>query len=244
MEILKKIIPYFFLLYFLILFAERVQSLVRAFADTETPPFGTGFDVYVNLLAAASLAATLVLLFARNADFLHALIGGTPVNYAALSLTAGVLLVSGMVHTEHTIPAVQFIAYGMLIVAMILHTVISVRETGDAFCRYYSLVYLTVFSMAIPVVYRSHIAAATLFHIVEAVVSLALVAVFTWLLMRMFSGRGADLLFYTPIVLAAVGDVAVLLLRWREEVNTFVLIFAVGAVFLFALGKILFRALR
>ena len=57
---------------------------------------------------------------------------------------------------------------------------------------WYSLAFLTVFSMAIPVMYRSEIYRAALFHVTEALAALALVACFTWMLRDLFTGQGSD----------------------------------------------------
>ena len=161
-----------------------------------------------------------------------------------LTITAGVLLVSGMVHTENTVAPIQFAAYGMLIVAMVLRALQLSSGTGSRFTLWYSLIFLTVFSMAIPVMYRSEISNATLFHIIEAAVSLLLVICFTWMLRDLFLGQGSDLLRWVPMILAAAGDAVILAMRWQESVNTFVLIFLIASLVLFAAGKILFALIR
>ena len=244
MQLCQKLIPYFYLLYFVILFAERLQSLVRSFADPAYKVFGAPFDCYVNILSILSLAATVVLLAGFNGSFWASLFGKANADYGILTVTAGVILISGMVHTEYTVAPVQFGAYGMLIVAMVLQTVISSSGSGNAFHLWYSLIYLTVFSMAIPVVYRSEIKKAAVFHIIEAVVSVVLVIAFTYMLYLMFTGSGSNLLLWVPIITAVIGDAVVLAMRWRESVNTFVLIFAVASVILFAVGKILFAVVK
>ena len=230
-----------FLGYFLILIAERVQSLVRAI--TGQGIFPTGFDTYVNLLALISLAATVVLLLAFNGGFWRSLWQNQAPDYSVLTLTAGILLVSGMVHTEYTVAPVQFVAYGLLIVAMILQTVRTAPTAGSTFMLWYSLVFLISFSMAIPVMYRSGIPNAVLFHVIEAVVSLALVAFFTYMLRIVFVGDASNLLLWVPMLIAIVGNAVILALRWSEKVNLFLLIFTVLTALLFAVGKAVF-ALR
>ncbi len=149
-----------------------------------------------------------------------------------------------MVHTENTVAPIQFAAYGMLIVAMVLRALQLSSGTGSRFTLWYSLIFLTVFSMAIPVMYRSEISNATLFHIIEAAVSLLLVICFTWMLRDLFLGQGSDLLRWVPMILAAAGDAVILAMRWQESVNTFVLIFLIASLVLFAAGKILFALIR
>ena len=61
------------MLYFIILFAERVQSIVRSIRDKDVKLFGSGFNSYVYLAVFLSLAAFLVLLAVGNASFLKSL---------------------------------------------------------------------------------------------------------------------------------------------------------------------------
>ena len=238
-SVVSCVISWLFLGYFVILFAERIQSIVRILRGGGAALFSSPFDSYVNLLVLLSIAATIVLLCIGNGGFWRSLfVPGSEVNASMLTITAGVALLSGMVHTEHTIAPIQFGAYGLLIVAMILQTATAAGAPGaDRFGLWYSLIYLTVFSMAIPVVYKSAIPQATLFHILEAVVSVVLVVAFTLLLRQMFLGQGNRLLLWAPIIIAAVGDALIIWMRWKEEVNWFVLIFAALSVFLFALGR-------
>lgn len=239
---LNTVISWLFLGYFLILFAERAQSLVRICRGSAADLYRSGFDGYVNTVTIVSLAATLVLLLFFCKGFWHSLVDPTlPADYSVLTITAGVLLVSGMVHTEHTIAPVQFASYGLLIVAMILRSVQLSAGSANRPLLWYSLAFLTVFSMAIPVMYHAQIPQATLFHIIEAVVSLALVACFTWMLRDLFLGGGNDLLRWIPMLIAAIGDAVILAMRWQESVNTFVLIFIVLSAVMFAAGKIIFR---
>mgnify|MGYP006954674185 CR=1 FL=1 len=115
------------MLYFIILFAERVQSIVRSIRDKDVKLFGSGFNSYVYLAVFLSLAAFLVLLAVGNAAFLKSLFTMdvnvyNSIDYRMLSITAGVILVSGMVHTEYTVPGIQFASYGMLIAALVIKT--------------------------------------------------------------------------------------------------------------------------
>ena len=239
-SLMTSLISWCFLFYFVILFAERAQSLVRTFSSGESL-FKSGFDTYVNLAAALSLLSAAILLAIGNASFWKSLFTTSVLpDYKWLCLTAGVILVSGMVHTEFTVAPVQFISYGFLILAMILQTVLNVKAGGAAFRLWYSLLYLTAFSMAIPVMYRSSIKDAALFHWLEAVAALVLVAFFTLMLFRVFSGGGENLLLWVPVIVMAGLDLVILTLRWKEEVNSFVLIFASAAAGLFLIGKLLF----
>ena len=239
-KMMTTAISWLFLLYFAVLAAERIHSIVLCGIDGF---FSTPFDTYVNLLTILSLTGTVILLVGFNGGFWRSLAGAGQPHYTRLVITAGVLLLSGMVHTEHTVAPIQFVAYGMLILAMLLQTVTVVQTAGHPFMHWYSLVYLVAFSMAIPVMYRAGIPQARLFHVLEAVISVALVAAFVIMMQRVFAGQGQNLLYWIPFAVAAVGDAVLLWMRWQESVNSFVLIFVSLTAVLFAVGKILFRVI-
>ena len=187
-----------------------------------------------------SLLSFLVLICFFNKDFWASLVSKeAKVNYSMLTLTAGVILISGMVHSEYTIPGIQFASYGALIMAMVLKTIEKTGGGGDDTLIWYSLIYSVMFSMAIPVVYKSSIDKAALFHTVETVVSLALVVAFTYMLNRVFLTKADDLMSLVPFLIMLIGDILVLALRWKESVNSFVLIFASISTLMFAIGRIL-----
>ena len=242
---LSLAISWLIMLYFVILFAERVQSMARVVYVGNKGMLSTGFDSYVNVLTCCSLLATLVLLFTINRDFLRSLFDSSVVpDYSRLSITAGVILISGMVHTEYTIAPMQFGAYGMIILAMILRTVETAPAADSRFKLWYSVIYLTVFSMSIPVMYHSHIEQAVLFHVVSAVTALVLVGCFTYMMRLVFIGQAEDLLLTVPFVLMVVLDAAVIGIRWQEEVNSFALIFAIAAAVMFLVGRIVFAGIK
>ncbi len=225
--------------YFLILFGERIQSLIRSFADKNISMWGNGFSRYVNGVCILSLVVSVILLFTINRDFLKALLSdATPVNTKMICITIGVILVSGMVHTEYTIPGIQFASYGLLIAALVIKTAENNSMADDSILLWLSLVYLISFSMAIPVVYESHIDCAGLFHIIEAAVSIVLVAAFAYMAYRVFNNDAVNLFMLPPIIIAVIGDAVILSLRWKEQVNTFVLIFIVASVVMWFAGFI------
>ena len=239
---LTKPISWLFLLYFAILAGERIHSLIQAIPTYGLSP--VSFEGFTDLTALLSLCAAAVMLIFFNRGFWKSLFASAAPDYSALTFTSGVILVSGMVHTEHTTAPIQFASYGMLILAMILRAAELSKSSECRFGLWYSLVYLTAFSMAIPVVYHSSIARAGLFHFIETDVMLMLVLSFTVMLRRLFIGRGDDLLLWIPFVIMAIGDAVVLWMRWAEEVNSFVLMFAALSAVLFIAGKIIFAVKR
>ena len=205
----------------------------------------SGFESYVNVLTCVSLLFTLILLFTVNRDFLRSLFDSSVVpDYTKLSITAGVILLGGMVHTQNTIAPMQFAAYGMIIAAMFVRTAETAPAADSKFKLWYSVIYLTVFSMSIPVMYESHIEKATLFHILSAVTAIVLVVCFTYMMRLVFIGEAEDLLLIVPVLLMAVLDTVVIALRWNEDVNTFAMIFAIAAAAMFLIGKVLFALVK
>ena len=238
-EKITRAISWFALLYFVILFAERLQSLIRAVGERGWWP--SMFFGVVNIMSAVSLGAAVIMLLIFNRDFLKSLFSPVEPDWSMLAVTSGVILISGMVHTEYTIAGIQFAAYGMLIVAMILRTVLLAPQAKSLFSLWYSLVYLTAFSMAIPVVYHSELPHAAVFHLLEATVMLFLVFFFTVMLRNLFTGKGENLLTWMPFLVMASGDAVVLVMRWDELVNTFVLVAACATALIFIVGKIIIR---
>lgn len=238
-------ISWFFVLYFVILFVERLQSIIKSCVDPSVSLYGNAFNGYTYTLTFLSLGATLILLLFFNNSFWHSLFNNSVLpNYSMLTITSGVLLLSGMVHTEHTLAPVQFVSYGMLIIAMILRTIQTSSGVEVPFTFWYSLIFLISFSMAIPVMYHSNIEHATLFHIIEAIASIALVFFFTYMLHKVFIGEGSNLLYFVPIIVATIFDAVIIAMNWKEKVNGFVLIFIIASVVLFAIGKIIFAILK
>lgn len=243
-DVSAYLIHLLFFLYFVILAAERLQSLIRSFADPAVHAWGDGFNGYVYTLTILSLVAAVVYLlvrcralfcapFTRNAA-LH-----EQIDRGALCVAAGIILLAGMVHTEYTIAPVQFAAYGALILAMIIQTAIKQKSSSRPYLLWLSLVYLTLFSMAIPVMYRSHIRLSALFHVLEAIAAVVLVLIFTRMMHLVFTGDATDLFGVPPILTAAILDGVLLGLRWQEEVNAFVLIFIIAACVCWCIGGLI-----
>lgn len=235
----------FLLAYFLILTIERIISLCAVF----TGDFSAynALDWYMTALTIASLIATYVFIAIRCRFALfkgengkRALVPlSTPENYKTLSIAAGVLLASGMVHTHGSIPPVQFASYGFILASMALHTVQNVKREGGGDRKWLSFAYIVAYSMAIPVVYHTQIELAFLFIPVEIVVSLGMVTLFTIMLVKFYAGNGEYEFSLLPFLTALFGDALVLSMRWYEEVNVMVLIFICVATVLWFTGTIL-----
>ena len=241
-KILSLLIIPFFALYFVILASERVQSLVRSFADKSYSPFSDAFGTYIYMLAIASIVASFaILLFAG----LYVLTSKKTYSrtFVTFLVTAasGVILLSGMVHTEYTVAPVQFISYGALIVAMILKTVLWQRKNTGVSLRWLTLSYIVAFSMAIPVCYRAtSIEHMSLFYIAECATLFLLVGGFTYLLYLVMTDAPTEKML-NPIIPAVslVGNTLAIALWWREKINAFVLIFLVISTILWLISVLI-----
>lgn len=242
MEKKTKTISYFinlcFFLYFVILLTERVLSIVLSFTNGVNI-FSDAFNGYVYLLTFISLISFLVFTSIKCSNELIAIFKpNKDISFNNLCIASGIILLSGMVHTEYTIPVIQFISYGILILGIFLKVLLNSYEEHNKPLLWLSFVYLVCFSMAIPVMYRSMIDQHILFHIIEAISSVGLVVVFTFLLLQIFKGNN-NLFYIFPIIIAVVLDTSLIILRWNEEINWFVLIFISLSLIMFIIGYII-----
>ena len=229
-----------FFLYFVILIVERTISVVASIQAINM--YADAFSGYVYTLIFASVVGWLIYLIVFCRDNIRGLFAPSQeLSFKHLSIASGILLLSGMVHSEFTTPAIQFIAYGILIVGILLKVIMVNKDSNHKALLWLSFAYLVCLSMAIPVVYRSFIELHALFHVIECAASFALVATFTYLLLLVFDGID-DLFAWWPILLVVILDTPLVILRWQEEINYFVLIFECLSVALFVAGLICKKA--
>jgi len=232
----EKLKNLFLILYFPILTAERVISLVTFFGGDMG---GYDFlDWYMVLLTISATVAAYAYLFAKCPKAVNINSPKSGEQYGDICIAAGLLLLGGMVHTEGTIPPIQFASYGMILISMAIHTALSVKEKGNAPYRWLSFGYILAYSMAIPVVYHMAGELKNAFYPIEIITSAGMVAMFTIMLRRFYSVNGECRFSVCPFAFAVVLDTAVLALRWDEEINFFVLIFICVTVLLWIAGKV------
>lgn len=226
-----------FFLYFLILIVERTLSVVLSLAN-KVNLYADGFNGYAYSLVSLSVGGFIIYLVLKCRDNIKALFMHTEnIDFKHLCIASGILLLSGMVHTEYTIGAIQFVSYGILIVGILLQVIINVHNGGNKVLHWLSFAYLVAFSMAIPVMYRSFIELHFLFHIVEGITSFLLVGLFTIFLLLVFKGND-DLFYLIPIIVTVILDTILIAMRWNEEINIFVLIFVILSALIFITGFI------
>lgn len=225
----------FYLLYFAILTAERIISLIQSFSAGAA--FANKPETYMTILNIAATAAGWGYLIIKGSAVFKLNKAKAPDDFIHPTIAAGILLACGMVHSYGTLAPVQFISYGFLLLALALHTADCVKEKGDGLKRWLSFAYLTSFSMAVPVVYHSEFRLRLIFVPLEVVGSLAMVALFTMMAVSFFKKDG--LLSFCPWVFigTAVLDGLLVGIRWSEEINLFLLIFACVTVILGVVGR-------
>ena len=227
----------FLMLYFVILTAERVISLVKCCAGG-FEGFDT-LDYYMVMLTILAIFGSYIFAVIRCTDAVKKRDKNNDI-FSELSVAAGMLLLGGMVHTEGSIPVMQFVSYGMILISMAIHTAQNVKKSRNADHKWLSFAYITAYSMSIPVVYHTNIDLAHFFVPIECVVSAGMVAMFTIMLTRFYDGNGENNFSLIPFLIALFGDAAVLFLRWEEEINTFVLIFLCVTTVLWYAGNMMF----
>lgn len=222
--------------YFLILTAERVISLVKC-CTGDFSRFAY-LDYYMMMLTIFAIFGSYIYLVMRITDAKKHAEKRTDI-FPELAVAAGILLLGGMVHTDGSIPPLQFISYGMILISMAIHTLQNVKKSRNAEKKWLSFAYIVAYSMAIPVVYHTSIELDYLFVPIECVVSAGMVAMFTIMLVRFYSGNGESNFSLLPFMIALIGDFAVLYLRWDEEINVFVLIFLCVMTLLWFAGNVM-----
>ena len=108
----------FLILYFLILTIERIISLATVLTSDIA-----GYDLldlYMSVLTAAAIIGAYTYMFLKVRFTAKPRSSDKPEQsvFGKLAIAAGILLLGGMVHTDGTIPPIQFAAYGMILISM------------------------------------------------------------------------------------------------------------------------------
>lgn len=236
-SLLSKLKLIFIVLYFLILFAERLLAVILSIRNGGEYALTSGniFNYIAYGVTAISLLAGTVLMLrvlpgmfgsiftAKEYDFSN--------NHRRIVIAAMAILFGGMMHTGFTLAPMQFVAYGFLIASMVVRTIECCREnesSGVRFASIVSVIYLTLLAMAVPVSYISHQSMPILavFYVVEFCAVFVLVPVFGKLLLIFYDKGVTSFSFIYPIILLLLSGLTVVL-KWTEEINWFVLIFLV-----------------
>ena len=223
-----------FLFYFLILLVERVLALIFSIDQGGLLALKEGTFLGI---ATYSLTALSVLggtfLFVKSFLKIFPKLFSKDIfpledEYPHLVLASMVLLLGGMMHTGWTLAPIQFVSYGFLILSMIVVcTDFCLKDKANRFFYIVSLIYLILFSMAIPVVYSiaDNGAIGVIFYIGEFAAVFLLLPFFGIALNALFLKGRVGFCPWMVIVMAVL-DGVIIGLKWNEEINFFLLIFA------------------
>lgn len=236
---INYVINIMFFLYFLVLIVERSISLSLTFIN-KIDIFNSFFSISVYFSIFLSLIGFLVYLVIKCRKNIKALFSlkNDDLSFNDLIIAGGILLISGMMHSEYTLSILQFIAYGFFIFAIVLKVISIQNEVKNNGILYLSLIYLVFYSMAIPVTYQTFLDYSNIYHVISLIASYSLVGIFTYMTYRLFNNK-ENLFSYLYIIPAIVLDVFLIAFRWKEKVNVFVLIFISLSVVLFIIGQII-----
>lgn len=235
-KLLNRLISIGFIGYTLILLVERILALIfsvtsggdYALVSNNVMPTIYYAIVCLSITAGAVLLAVpmykmAVHLFKKeNYEF----------NWKELIFGSMVLLFSGMMHTGWTLAPVQFVAYGFLIGAMVCATIDSCLRNKNNYNSIISVIFLTLFSMAIPVAYISVNEATQIpFYTFTLLAVFAEIPLFGFMLYEFFN-KGEISFSYSPVIalLALSGSVVLLNFTSVGDFNWFVAVFVVLTV--------------
>ena len=239
----------FLVLYFIILFVERLLAVIISIKSGGEYALISGniFNYFAYGVTAVSLLAGTVLIIRVIPGMFISIFTTREYafseNYKRIVIAAMAILFGGMMHTGFTLAPMQFVAYGFLIASMVVRTIECCRENGSSDVRFASIVsviYLTLLAMAVPVSYISHQSMLILavFYVVEFCAVFVLVPVFGKLLLIFYDKGVTSFSFIYPIILLLLSGLTVAL-KWTEEINWFVLVFLVlTEVFYLSFGLI------
>ena len=235
------------IVYFIVLFAERLSAVLLSFNHGGEYALSSGhvFNYIAYSITVVSLIIGTILSVKPVFGMIKSLFSKNlypfEENYKSIVIASMALLYSGMMHTGFTVAPVQFVAYGFLIFSMIIRTVEECRDNkGRSFSSIVSVIYLTLFSMTVPVCYIAlKLGALTVFFFAaEFVAVFVLIPLFAKMLLRFFNEGVTDFSFINPLIMFVLSGLCVAL-KISEEINVFVLIFVILTIlFYLAFGII------
>ncbi len=247
--VINKIICGGFLGYFIILFIERLLALIfSTYLGGELSLLEGGFYAFSTyFFTLASLVAASIL-FIKPAIEMFKVIFKKEIyvlddkRYFKIILPMIILLFGGMTHTGFTISYLQFVSYGCLIASMVAKTVeVCLTNKDKRFDTIISVIYLTLFSMSIPVIYPTwlDLPLNVLIYISEFSSVLLLVPTFGLMLLYFFKNDGISKFHFMPLVFMVVLSTTTIGLMWIESINLFAFIFEILAIICFSVRYII-----
>ncbi len=251
-KVYSKLKLIFLSLYFLILFAERLLAVILSIRTGEEYALISGniFNYFAYGVTAVSLLCGIVLMVRVLPGMIVSIFSSREYafsdNYKRIVIAAMAILFGGMMHTGFTLAPMQFVAYGFLIASMVIRTIeyCSGKEKSPAE-SIFSVIYLTLMAMAVPVCYISHQAMPlrAVFFTVEFIAVFVLVPVFGKLLLDFYKSGVTSFSFIYPILVLILSGLTVAL-KWMEEINWFVLIFLALTIVFYIVAVLIMKVVR
>lgn len=185
-----------FLAYYIILFAERVTSLVMSLTETDQYGnnigvknvfFSTSFNKFVYGMTILALLVSFVL-FLRIVG--RAMSYGITGSSTVLILNVGALLVAAMQETKNSFTIVQFLAYIFLFIGCLTKFIDIMHKKDARASTIASFIYFVAFGMAIPVIHHVSVSDSTgakYYYMFEALASCGLCLTFMIIMLFLFS---------------------------------------------------------
>lgn len=223
------------MLYFVILPFERFLAVIFSIGYGNAYALNSGlpFSVITYFVTLISLIVGLGLSVFPFWSMLFKLFSKKPYpfekRYKIIVIAAMAFLYGGMMHTGFTLAPVQFIAYGFLIASMVVRTVEKCKEDkSKSFASIVSVIYLTLFSMTVPVCYLAfELGSLTIpFYVSEFLAAFVLIPVFGVMLYNFFKDGVAGFSVVPPILMFILSGASVAF-KWSFEINYFVLVFMI-----------------
>lgn len=122
--VLKYLINLMFFLYFFVLIIERTLSVTLS-VKNGIDFFGSGYNIFVYFTVFISVFGFITYIFIKCRYCIKALFivnneSIDKIDFSSLVVASGILLLSGMVHSEYTFLYIQFVSYAFLIIGIIL----------------------------------------------------------------------------------------------------------------------------
>lgn len=235
-KVLNRLISIGFIGYVLILLGERIAALVLSVNNGEAYALVSNnvMPTVYYAIVCVSIAAGAVLLAKPVFEMIRQIFKKENYEFEWRQILLGsmILLFSGMMHTGWTFSPLQFVAYGLLIGAMLCVTVDSCMRKKNNYNSIISVIFLTLFSMAIPVCYISvNQATAVPFYTFTLLAVFIEIPLFGFMLFEFFN-KGEISFNYAPVItmLALSGSVVLLNYTSVSDFNWFLAIFVVLSV--------------
>lgn len=219
-----------FFLYFVFLICERLYSLLSSFVSqkAEFTTFHNGFCYVIVIL---SLITTFILLCLNYRLLISPFVfkdekfDDNDDNKKALMIV-GVLLFSGMMNTYNSIFYLQFIAYGFLIVSLLIQFIKDIKSNKENLAfKILTFIYMICFAMGVPVFHEVLNEYQYFYDIFEILALFILIPSFVFMQISLFESNykrignaGIFVLFLILIGLVLIFEASV-------SLNVFVLIF-------------------